>query len=104
MAGDAQSITLLNTHQEQGSPENLWRVQFAAKPQGLGHAPYRTMFTLITPDQEQGDMFKLMDRITAAGLNPGLPKVWIQATNIMAMQTSSDKWMLDSMDTLHARR
>lgn len=107
MPGPKQEITLLNTHQEPGSPENLWKVMFASTvPAPLrphDHVTYRVMYVLITPDQWHGDIFKLMDWLGENKLNPGLPKVWIQATNIMAMQTSSDKWMLNSMDTLHER-
>lgn len=105
MPNPTQELTLVNTHAEQGSPENLWKVQFAARKLNLGNkAQYRTMYVLVTPDRWQGDIFKLMDYLTEKKLNPGLPKVWIQATNIMAMQTSADKWMLDSMDTLHERK
>lgn len=102
MPGPLQELTLHNKHHEQGDPYNLWKVQFAAKlPEGPVH---RVMYTLITQDQWGGDIFKLMDYLAEKKLNPGLPKVWIYATNVPAMMTSSDAWMLDSMDTLHERK
>lgn len=104
MAGPAQEITLHNKHQEQGDPFNLWKVQFAARHPGSDGRAFRVIYTLLTQDQWAGDIFKLMDYITEKKLNPGLPKVWITATNVPAMMTSSDKWMLDSMDTLHERK
>lgn len=111
-AGPTQELVLHNTHQVQGDPDNLWKVQFAAdslhesmkrfrdNPSGPA---IRVMYVLLTPDKEGGDLFKMIDRITEAGLNPGLPKVYVQATTVTAMQTSADRWMLDSPDTLHER-
>lgn len=105
MPGPAQEITLHNKHDEQGDPYNLWKVQFAAKVAGLlADNHHRVMYTVLTQDQWAGDIFKLMDYLTEKKLNPGLPKVWIYATNVPAMMTSADKWMLDSMDTLHERK
>lgn len=105
MANPTQELSLHNKHQVQGDPYNLWKVQFAAKVTGLINPDHhRVMYTLLTLDQWGGDIFKLMDYLTEKKLNPGLPKVWIQATTVPAMMTSSDKWMLDSMDTLHERK
>lgn len=108
-AGPTQELVLHNIHQVQGDPDNLWKVQFCAKSP-IGDAKldaeltnYRVMYVLLTPDKEGGDLFKMIDRITEAGLNPGLPKVYVQATTVTAMQTSADRWMLDSPDTLHER-
>lgn len=107
MAGPKQELVLHNTHQVQGDPDNLWKVQFAAPveraPAPPGSRVMRTMYVLLTPDIEGGDLFKMIDRITENGLNPGLPKCYVQATTVTAMATSADRWMLDSMDTLHER-
>lgn len=98
MAGALQEITLLNQFEVRGDPDNLWRVGFAAKPKG-GTIP-RLSYTVLTPDQWGGDMFKCIDYLTERGLNPGLPSVWVQATTTNDIFSSPDRWMLDAINTL----
>lgn len=88
----AQQIKLYNTAAVQGDPQNYWWLSFASKEGHLG--------CLLTQDQEQGDLFRMMDRILAAGLNPGGEDVAVFCVTAGQLLESGDGWMLEKCDIL----
>lgn len=95
-----QTVTLLNQHAERGHADNLWRVGYTTKPHPNGELR-RLRWTVLTPaDGEDADIFRLLDRLAEAGLNPGSSHVYVYATTIPEIFASEDRWMLDAINTL----
>lgn len=88
----AQTIKLYNRFAVQGDPQNYWWLSFANK--------HGNVACLLTQDQEAGELFKLMDRITAAGLNPGSPDVAVFCVTATGLMETGDAWMLEKCDVL----
>lgn len=91
-----QQIRLYNQFSVQGDSQNYWWISFSHAD---GHRG-----CLLTQDKEQGDLFKMMDRITAAGLNPGGDDVAVFCVTAQQLMQSGDGWMLEKCDILQSHK
>lgn len=91
---EGQQVTQYNTPDVVGDPGNHWWLSFAGSD---GH-----MGCLLTQDVEQGELHKMLDRITKAGLNPGGDDVAVFCVTAAQLRASGDEWMLDKCDEIQS--
>lgn len=88
--GQGQRVQLMNTFPTQGDPGNIWWVSLNADDKCIG--------VVATRDVEQGDMWKMLDRIEQHALKAN--DIAVACITEAEIAQHGDGWMLDTLDVL----